>query len=105
MLSCPQDADPLRTLQYSIAAPICAAACGAAFCAAALLPVMVIVNMISRPIQRRASVTDTVAVELCHERAGIFEEPWDIEADMELATVSATSTVWIVVLTGCTSQL
>ena len=97
MLSCPQDADPLRTLQYSIAAPICAAARGAAFCAAALLPVMVIVNMIARPIQRRASVTDTVAVELCHERAGIFE--------MELATVSATSTVWIVVLTGCTSQL
>jgi len=66
---------------------------------------MVIVNMIARPIQRRASVTDTVAVELCHERAGIFEEPWDIKADMELATVSATSTVWIVVLTGCTSQL
>jgi len=79
----------LRTLQYAIAATISAAACGAAFCAAALLAVMVIVNVIARPIQRRASVTDTVAVQLCHERAGTFEEPWDIGADMELATVSA----------------
>jgi len=37
---------------------------------------MVIVNVIARPIQRRASVTDTVAVQLCHERAGIFEDPY-----------------------------